>query len=233
MLELNKNGIPSVDKYLRLLCLCAMFMLFAGCTEKIESTETGMKGSVKNITQDALIHPAYIIQGQELLATTDEDGNYEISSLEEGVYSLVCSALNYGDQSLQLAIEEGVIVDQDFLLTPDEQSGTLYGELHDQVLYDEQLISNPGMADWTGKELFDGVSGATIQKKSFPDLPPGDIYIGDSLFFSTDEYGQYWGDIQHGTYPIRVTLSEYPDSMQILRIVPDSSAFANFILTEE
>ena len=233
MPELNINGIPSVDKYVRLLCLCAMVMLFTGCADEIESTETGMKGSVRDIATVAAIHPAYIIHGQELLAVTHEDGSYEISSLKEGIYTLVCSALNYSDQSLQLAIEEGIIVSQDFLLTPDERSGTLYGELHDQVLYDEQLISNPGMADWTGKELYDGVSGATIQKKSFPDLPRGDIYIGDSLFFSTDEYGQYWGDIQHGTYPIRVILSEYTDSMQILRIVPDSSAFANFILRQE
>ncbi len=220
-------------EHAKLLCLCAILMLYAGCSEKIESTETGIKGTVKDIAQNAVIFPAYIIHGQELLATTDEDGSYEITSLEEGIYTLVCSALDYGDQSLQLVIEEGAIVSLDFLLTPDEHTGTVYGELHDQVLYDEQLISDPGMADWTGKELFDGVSGATIQKKSFPDLPPGDIYIGDSLFFSTDEYGQYWGDIQHGTYPVWVFLAGYRDSMQILRIVPDSSVFANFILTEE
>lgn len=215
------------------LWLCFTLLLFAGSCEKNESTESGIKGKVKSSTQDAVIHPAYIIHDQEHMATTDEDGSYEITTLEEGIYTLVCSALNYGDQTMQLIIEKGAIVSQDFLLTPDEQTGTVYGELHDQVLYDEQLISNPGMADWTGKELFDGVSGATIQKKSFPDLPPGDIYIGDSLFFSTDEYGQYWSDIQHGTYPIRVTLSGYGESMQILRIVPDSSVFANFILTEE
>ena len=215
------------------LWLCFTLLLFAGCCEKNESTESGIKGTVKDIAQDAVIHPAYIIHDQELMATTDEDGSYEITTLEEGIYTLVCSALNYGDQSLQLIIEKGAIVSQHFLLTPDEQTGTVYGELHNQVLYDEQLILYPGMADWTGKELFDGVSGATIQKKSFPDLPPGDIYIGDSLFFSTDEYGQYWSDIQHGTYPIRVSLPGYRDSMQILRIVPDSSAFANFILTEE
>jgi len=233
MHQIYKKRHQSLGGEARYLWLCAMLMLLAGCSEKIESTETGIKGTVKDIAQDALIYPAYIIHGQELLATTDEDGYFEITSLEEGIYTLVCSALNYSDQSLQLAVEEGAIVSQDFLLTSDEQTGTVYGELHDQVLYDEQLISDPGMADWTGKELFDGVSGATIQKKSFPDLPPGDIYIGDSLFFSTDDYGQYWSDIQHGTYPIRVSLSGYRDSMQILRIVPDSSAFANFILREE
>jgi len=37
-----------------------------------------------------------------------------------------------------------------------------------QKLYDEQLIVNPSMADWNENELFDGVSGATIQSGTYP-----------------------------------------------------------------
>jgi len=120
------------------------------------------------------------------------------------------------------------------MLSPDDSKGRIYGELHDKMLYDEQLKANPSMAAWDGKELFDGVSGATIQTMTFGfDLPASEIFIGDSLFALTDGFGQYWFDIQAGTYPLRICCTGYQDTMQIIKVEPDNSVFANFILLKE
>ena len=182
---------------------------------------------------DEIIHPAFLILGDELLTVTDDKGTYEIISLDPGIYSLLCTAIYYGDKTIQVEVVEGNTVFNDFLLSPDDSKGRVYGELHDQTIYDEQLIVNPSMADWNGKELFDGVSGATIQTMTFGfDLPASEIYIGDSLFSVTDGFGQYWFDIQSGTYPLRISSIGYMDTMQIVKVEPDARTFANFILSK-
>lgn len=91
------------------------------------------------------------------------------------------------------------------------------------------------MAEWTDQELFDGVSGATIQGRNFDfDLYPASIYIGDSLFAETDDYGQYWFEVQIGTYPITVVSKGWKDSLKVKEVVYDSYAvFANYILPQE
>jgi hypothetical protein len=82
--------------------------------------------------------------------------------------------------------------------------------------------------------LFDGVSGATIQTMTFGlDLPASEIYIGDSLFSVTDGFGQYWFDIQSGTYPLRISSIGYKDTMLIVKVDPDSRIFSNFILAKD
>ena len=214
--------------------LSVSLLLLGACTEKTEPTQTTLSGMVKNSLNEAVIHPAYIIYDQQLLATTKEDGTYEITSLEGGTYSMVCSALGYSDQPMQVVIENGKTISNDFLLTPDDTQGGVIGELHDQVLYQERLMNNPSMAEWTDKELFDGVSGATIQGKNFDfDVYPASIYIGDSLFAKTDDYGQFWFDMQIGTYPITVVSEGWRDSIQITGVKHDSLVFANFILNRE
>lgn len=210
-----------------------MILTFDSCEKDIQR-ETLLQGTVLDLSDDKAIHPAFLILEEKLLATTDESGKYEILSLEPGTYSLVCSAINYSDRTVQLEVKEGNTVVYDFLLSPDDSEGRVYGELHDQTLYDEGLIVDPSMADWNGKELFDGVSGATIQTMTFGfDLPASEIYIGDSLFSLTDGFGQYWFDIQSGTYPLRVSSSGYRDSMQIVKVESDARVYANFILLRD
>ncbi len=210
-----------------------MILIFDSCEKEIQ-TKTALLGTVLNISDDEAIYPAFLILGDELLATTDKSGKYEISTIEPGTYSLVCSAMNYSDRTVQLDVKEGNTIVYDFLLSPDDSKGRVYGELHDQTLYNEQLTVNPSMADWNGKELFDGVSGATIQTMTFGfDLPASEIYIGDSLHALTDGFGQYWFDIQSGTYPIRVSCPGHRDTMQIVKVESDARVYANFILLME
>ena len=218
--------------YISPLILILTVLICISC-DKESQTGTVLLGTVRNSQDDQAIYPAFLILGNELLATTNESGSYEINSLDPGIYSLVCSAINYGDKTMQLELKEGKEISNDFILSPDHSEGRVYGELHDQTLYDEELMSNPSMADWSGKELYEGVSGATIQTVTFGnDLASSEIYIGDSLVDITDGFGQYWFDVQSGTYPIRISSIDYRDTMQIIKVEADSRMYVNFILSE-
>jgi len=215
------------------LMFLVTLLIYSSCGKE-NPAETVLQGTVRNILDDETIHPAFLILGDELLTITDENGTFEIATLEPGIYTLVCSAVHYGDNTMQVEVEEGNTVVCNFLLSPDNSKGRVYGELHDQTLYNENLIVNPSMADWNGKELFDGVSGATIQTMTFGyDLPAAEIYVGDSLYSVTDGFGQYWFDMQSGTYPLLVSIPGWTDSMQVIRVDPDSRIFANFILSKK
>ena len=215
------------------LILLAALSICSSC-EKEDSDETVLLGTIKSKLDDQAIFPAFLILGDELLATSDESGDYKITSLAPGEYTLVCSSINFDDESIVIEIEEGKITSNDFLMSPGNSLGSVYGELHDQGLYDEQLMDDPSMAAWTNQELYDGVSGATIQTMTFGyDLPSAEIYIGDSLLALTDGFGQYWVDLQAGTYPLRVSMPGYSDSTQIIRVEPDSDNYSNFILSQQ
>ena len=218
--------------YISFLVCILTLMLSISC-DKESQTGTILQGTVRNMQDDELIYPAFLILEHKLLATTDESGSYEISSLEPGIYSLICSGINYGDKTMQIELKEGHVVSNDFVLSPDHSKGRVYGELHDQTLYDAELLVNPTMADWNGKELFDGVSGATIQSMTFGfDLPASELYIGDSLLTPTDGFGQYWFNVQSGTYPLCVSSVDYRDTMQIIKVEADSRIYVNFILSK-
>ncbi len=224
--------MATVNKSICYLILLAV-LLCSSCEDENQDW-TLIQGSVLNIEDHEQIHPSFLFLENELLATTLENGTFEIDSLEPGICSVLCSSLNFRDTLIQIVVKEGAITVFDFFLTSDDSLGRLYGELHDQSLYDAQLTRNPSIADWNGRELFDGVSGATIQTMTFDyDLPSAEIYIGDSLIALTDGFGQYWVDLQSGTYPLRVSMSGYKDTTQIIRQEPDTDIFANFILSKQ
>jgi len=215
------------------LILLAALSICSSCEEE-DSDETVLLGTIKSKVENRAIFPAFLILGDELLATSDESGDYKITSLAPGEYTLVCSAINFDDESIVIEIEKGKIISSDFLMSPGNSVGSVYGELHDQGLYDEQLMADPSMAAWTDEELYDGVSGATIQTMTFGhDLPSSEVYIGDSLFSLTDGFGQYWFDVQAGTYPLRISSPGYKDTMQIIKVGSDTEVFGNFILLKE
>ncbi len=215
------------------LIILAAISLCSSCEEE-NSDGTALLGTIKSKLENQAIFPAFLILGDELLATSEKSGDYEITSLEPGEYTLVCSAINFEDETLVIEIEEGKIISNDFLMSPGNSLGSVYGELHDQGLYDEQLMADPSMAGWTDQELYDGVSGATIQSMTFGfDLPSSEVYIGDSLFSLTDGFGQYWFDVQAGTYPLRISSPGYKDTVQIIKVGPDTEVFGNFILLKE
>ena len=225
--------MATVHKSICYLFFITTVLLCSSCKDENQGW-TLIQGSVLSMEGHKQVHPAFLIIGNELLASTREDGSFEIDSHEPGLYSMICSSLGFRDTLIQIEVKEGTVTMLDFFLTTDDSRGRIYGELHDQSLYDAQLTKNPSMASWNGKELFDGVSGATIQTMTFGyDLPSAEIYIGDSLIALTDGFGQYWVDLQSGTYPLRVSMPGYRDTTQIIQVEPDSHIFANFILSQQ
>jgi hypothetical protein len=217
------------NKTYKLLLIAFVLVLISISCDKESQGETILTGTVENMVDGEAIFPAFLIFGDELLATTQKDGVYEIKSLEPGSYTLVCSAIDYGDKTIQVEVSEGETVSIDFQMSPDDRKGRVYGEFHNNALFLDQLTANPEKATWSGKELFDGVSGATIET-SF-DMPSSTVLVGDSLYAYADGYGQFWFDIQSGTYPVTGTSSGYNDTMLILRIEPDTEVYANYMLS--
>ena len=222
------------DRPLRSFLILLVTLLIISSCEKKSHSGTNLQGTAMNALDHKTIPSAFLILGDELLAVSDADGAFEITVLDPGTYSLICSAFDFDDLDTQITLEAGEVTSHDFLLSPDNSEGRVYGELHDQILYEEQLQVNPSMAAWDGKQLFDGVSGATIQTMTYGfDLPASEIYIGDSLFAITDGFGQYWFDVQSGTYPLRISSPGYRDTIQIVKVEPDSRVYANFILSKD
>jgi len=218
------------------LIFYSIFMVALLCCSCEENNQewTLIQGSVLNIEDQKQVYHSFLFMGDELLVSTRDNGTFEIDSLEAGSYSLLCSSLGFRDTLIQIEVKEGAITMLDFFLTPDDSKGRIYGELHDQSLYNEELSKNPSMANWTGEELFDGVSGASIQTMTFGyDLPAAEIYIGDSLLTLTDGFGQYWTDVQSGTYPFRVSMPGWEDHIRVVSVEAGSKAFCNFILFQQ
>jgi len=218
------------------LIFYSIFMAALLCCSCEENTQawTLIQGSVLNIEDQKEVYPSFLFLGEKLLLSTGEKGTFEIDSLEPGLYSFLCSSMGFSDTLIQIEVKEGAITELDFFLRADDSKGRVYGELHDQSLYNEQLNENPSMSGWNEEELFDGVSGATIQTMTFGyDLPAAEIYIGDSLLTLTDGFGQYWTDIQSGTYPIRVSMPGWEDQIHVVNVEAGYRAFCNFILPQQ
>ena len=218
-----------------LLLEMGCMLIFLNCENSTEPKEaTGMiAGSVRSVLlRDlAIIHPAYIFLADSLLATTDEHGDYLISSIEEGMYPLTCSALNYRDSTEQVGVLGRKTVIHNFYLTPDSSIGRVYGEFQDVTLYNQGLETNPSMADWDAKRIFDDVTGATVQAKTFGyEVPDREVFLGDSLLAISDAFGQYWFKIQCGTYPITGSCEWYYDRGRVTRVLPDTPIYVNFFL---
>ena len=196
-------------------------------------TNGAIEGNVKSVLpgNSSAIHPAYIFNENRLLTTTDEAGNYSIAAIEEGTYQLTCSALNYRDSTEQVRVPGGKTVTYDFSLTPDSSIGRVYGEFEDVTLYNQGLQTNPAMASWDSKKIFDDVTGATVQAKTLGyEIPDRKVFLGDSLLAISDGFGQYWFKIQCGIYPITGYCEGYHDTTLVIKVLPDTKVYANFFL---
>jgi len=213
--------------------LLATFII--SCTKNPENiTQTTLVGNVKNEMQNKVIFPAFIFLGNELLATTDSNGNFSIISLGADEYQITCSAVGYEDKTTSIVIIDSKITTANFFLVASDAKGRVYGEFQDGNLYQQRLIAKPEISNWNSKELFDGISGATLQEKTLG-YEIGDIIVslGDSLVAYSDGFGQYWFEIQCGTYPLSGSCDGYKDMVQTIKVKPDENIYVNFILTNE
>jgi hypothetical protein len=220
-------------KPLILITLFSLIFLL-DCEQSSEPKET--TGHISGVVQsagenNAPIHPSFIFSNDSLVCTTDSNGEFTISPLNEGRYSFTCSALGYRDTTLQINVVGGQTAKPVLLMTPDVSTGRVYAEFQDNFLFRQELQTDSSMAAWNAQELFDGVTGATLQSKTLRmELPSRQIFIGDSLISITDDFAQAWFDVQAGTYPLRGACEGYVDSTQVVRIVQDERVYVTFFL---
>jgi hypothetical protein len=208
----------------RILLVNVIFLIFA-CQHSTEPGKTvNLSGTVYPVQTDApAIHPAYLFRGDSLMAVTDKAGHYNIASIESGTHVFICSALGYSDTTVQVTVGRDDSV-HDFQLTPDQSKGRVYGEFQDQFLWDLVLSDDPDKGGWNSKEVRDGMTGATLCAKIlqvYPeDLPDRMVFIGDSLLAYDDGWGQFWFEIQCGTYPLTGVCEGYRSDTRTVKIVP-------------
>ncbi len=216
-----------------LLPLLLVF-LFTVCDKSTDPKET--KGSItgKVMYNTTALPSAYIFIGDSLRATTDELGSYSIASVEEGIYSLLCSAINYRDTISQVQVSGGQTVTRDFYLNPDTTFGWIRGEFQDIILFEDSLLTHPSMANWDAQQIWQASTGATmIGKFLLYNVPRQKIYLGDSLVSITDDWAQYALKIQCGTYRLTGTCDGYYDAAEVVTVLPgklDDARFVNFFM---
>lgn len=213
-------------KYLFLMFLILSIQILSSCEK--ESGDRSVIITVSASEGNTPVQDAFLIEGEDLLGISDENGHFDEDILDPGTYTLICSALGFTDGVQEVNVKQEGDTRVDFMLIEDQQTGRFYGELLDLDLFMENLETNPEMAQWTEKEIYDGITGATI--KFDYDEPSAQVYLVDSLLSYSDGYGQFWFDLQAGTYPLKVTCPGYRDTLKIIEVVPDIRSYLIFYL---
>jgi len=232
-------------KYFHIYLFCMIFCLalFFACdggkvirSEDPEETSLGiLAGTVMNANQPSKpVSPAFVIEAKNWLSVTDDSGAFQADSLNTGNLWITFSAINYRDTTMEVLIEEGKTTRLTVLLTPDTEKSRLYGEVQDMTLFEEAIQNEPEIANWDDKEMFDGVTGATLQKKWLHyDIPTIFIYLEDSLVTGCDAFAQFWCELQCGTYPLTSVCEGYRSVTEIVTVKPDQKNYSNFFMDRE
>jgi len=211
------------------------FFFLTGCKDKNdnEKTKTQLTINVKEFNNRNSGIKAYIFLDDSLYGKTDEKGIFVNNSVKSGNYTLTCSAINFRDTTLQIILIGGKKAQFDFNLLPDSTKGKVFGEFQDMTLFREKSIVKPEITTWDEHKVYDATTGATICYKSLPDnlpIPERSVSIEDSLITVSDGFGQYYFQIQCGTYVITGACDGYTSVSRVIKVLPDSKVYANFYL---
>jgi hypothetical protein len=182
----------------------------------------------------AIGHPAWVLKGDKLLATTNSTGAFEIQSLDAGTYTFTGAALDHRDTSFTVQVAKGDTVQVDFRLAPDNIEKRVIGEFQNAVMFRDSLSVRPEMAGWTGKQIYDELTGATIQgKPPMDDFNEHQVFIGDSLVSTADNWGQYSFRLKANTVPLRGVCPGYRDTVIVATLSPAGRIIVNFFMEPE
>ena len=205
-------------------------------TSEPKETAGAIRGTVFNGLSDEMtpVYPAYIFVEDSLWAITDSNGMYSIPSILEGTYDFICSSLYYLDDAEQIRVTGEQTTTHDFYLTPDSLTGVVFGEFQDLNIFQDSLASNSAIGEWDAEQVFNAVTGATIQSKTLDYLVPDrKVTMNDSLLAVSDAWAQYWFIVQQGTYYVKGACEGYEEIGQVIKVVPDTYHYYNFFLPRE
>jgi hypothetical protein len=114
---------------------------------------------------------------------------------------------------------------------PESGTGMVFGEFEDARLFEKSLESAPEMRSWSEKEVRDGLSGATIQAKTFGKSVPDRLVLADGKVAAyADGYGQFWLSLTPGRHTLVGRCRGYRDSKLSIEVSPGSVGYVNFYL---
>ena len=90
------------------------------------------------------------------------------------------------------------------------------------------------MENWNCKQIYDGVTGATIIEKNLQmHVPIGEVYYGDTLLSRARTYGQFYKTLTCGKYNLTGSLEGYINEIQEVKVFNDSMHCVIFFLSRE
>jgi len=218
---------------IRLIFISLILVAFISCQDPTspENSDGIFSGEIISSAAGEAIYPVYIFEGDSLLRILDQNNSYSIK-LDYGEHEILFSAIGYLDEVVSVNINGNS--SREINLTENSETGRIYGEFQDLLLLQQKISENNEIANWTEKQILDGVTGATIQEdNSNTDFQQAQLFIGDSLMKYADVYGQYWIKIQCGTYPVTGISAGFSSKTEIVKILPDSRIYKNYYLSKQ
>ena len=72
-----------------------------------------------------------------------------------------------------------------------------------------------------------------MENNSSTNFEQAQVFIGDSLLSYADVYGQYWFEIQCGTYPMTGKSAGFSSETKVIKVLPDVKVYLNFYLPKK
>lgn len=208
-------------------------ILFISSCEKFDRSEERdfvLSGNITSVSGE-LIYPVYIFENNSLLAIRKDSNQYSLE-LKPGPHEITFSALAYKDARISTAIDGDNSLN--ITLEDNNETGRIYGEFQDSLLFQQKISENNELSSWTALEIMDGVSGATLMEDNVgSDFQQAQLFLGDSLLTYGDVYGQYWIEIQCGTYPITGVCAGFTSKTKLVQVLPDTKVYMNYYLRKE
>ena len=216
-----------IRSYYYLLILIALFS--CNETEIPEFSQGIFSGEIRS-SEGETIYPVYIFENDSLLGISKENNQFAIE-LTEGEHEILFSAIAYKDKTILLDFDEDFSTE--IVLDESSETGKIYGEFQDSLLFQQNILENSELANWNEQEVLDGVTGATILEDNYIGFEQAELFLGDSLLGYGDVYGQYWVRLQCGTYPISVNSAGFKSKTGIIKVLPETKVYSNFYMAKE
>jgi len=107
----------------------------------------------------------------------------------------------------------------------------VYGEFEDTRLFLRELKKRPEMASWSAKGVWEGLSGATIQYKTYNRAVPDRVVLVDGVETAfADGFGQFWVEVAPGERVITGRCAGFKDAEVRILAEPGSAHYLNLFL---
>ncbi|MFN3529418.1 MAG: carboxypeptidase-like regulatory domain-containing protein [Bacteroidia bacterium] len=179
-------------KFFLSLCGALIFNISA-----IYAQNGSIKGSVKDDTKLPLIGVNVIIKGTNIGASTDFDGNYSITNVKPGTYTLFVSYISYKAQEIMVEVLPGKTAMVNITLLEDVAELAAVEIQAERITYTEAAVL---MEVRESKQVVSGVSSQEISRSPDKDAAqvasrvPG-VTIVDNSFVMIRGLGQRYNNV--------------------------------------